>query len=437
MKHLDLFSGIGGFALATEMVWDNVEHIFCDNEPFAQAVLSKHWPNSIIHDDIKTLTNTRCEHGSEGCSEGAQRETCQRCGAAEEIERFRSVDLLTGGFPCQPFSQAGARRGTEDSRHLWPEMLRVIREFHPRWVIGENVGGLVTWSEGLVLEQIHTDLESEGYEVQAFIIPAVAVNAPHRRDRVWIVAHSTNTDDRGNAGELSQTNEQQAQERQEERFAEPGGTGGADASDTQGVDEKRPNYRQGEAQFGRSDWEQNWIEVATRLCGVFNGLSSGLDKTMSDGIYSQYASTLNPITGQDLPCLWSLIQSEAFQWSTGRFNAIQNKDYLFTVLWQHAHRTDGQDDLPFESAEVQEAYMRNVWHTDEAGCPPQGWRYNEQYEKEHRDTLSSLSYEVALVAKEVWQAYLKDRNPRLKALGNAIVPQVAAEIMRVIKEIDK
>jgi hypothetical protein len=156
---------------------------------------------------------------------------------------------------------------------------------------------------------------------------------------------------------------------------------------------------------------------------------------MSDGIYLGHAKTLDSITGQDLPCLWDYIQSEAFQWSAGRFDAVQNKDYLFTVLWQHAHRTDGQNDLPFESAEVQEAYLRNVWHTNEAGCPPQGWRYNKQYAQKHKDALSSMSHEVALVAKEVWQAYLKDRNPRLKALGNAIVPQVAEEIMRVIKNV--
>ena len=157
---------------------------------------------------------------------------------------------------------------------------------------------------------------------------------------------------------------------------------------------------------------------------------------MSDGVYLGHAKTLNRISGQDLPCLWDYIQSEAFQWSAGRFNAVQNKDYLFSILWQHAHRTDGQDDLPFESAEVQEAYLRNVWHTDEAGCPSQGWRYNEQYAKEYKDALSSMSHEVALVAEEVWRTYLKDRNPRLKALGNAIVPAIAEEIFKAIREVE-
>ncbi len=161
MRHLDLFSGIGGFSIASDSVWENVEHIFCDNEPFAQKILRKHWPKSKIYGDIKDLK------GSE----------------------IGTVDLVTGGFPCQPFSSAGKRKGKEDDRHLWPEMLRVIRETSPSWVIGENVGGLVTWNGGMVLDEVFSDLESEGYRVWAFIIPACAVDAIHRRDRVWVIAN--------------------------------------------------------------------------------------------------------------------------------------------------------------------------------------------------------------------------------------------------------
>lgn len=281
MKHLDLFSGIGGFALATEMVWDNVEHIFCDNEPFAQAIIKKHWPNSYIHNDIRTLTNTRCEYGRTGCSEATQGTPCQWCRAAEETQRFGSIDVLTGGFPCQPFSQAGARRGTEDSRHLWPEMLRIIREFHPRWVIGENVGGLVTWSEGLVLEQIHTDLEGEGYEVQAFIIPAVSVNAPHRRDRVWIAAFNSQyarlngTKDR--KGRITRSDSDAARTNEDEQPSRPAVSRDT-VTNSKSVNGKRCNLRQRKEQFRRSEWECNWVEVATRLCRVDDGIPRRLDR---------------------------------------------------------------------------------------------------------------------------------------------------------------
>ena len=153
--HLDLFSGIGGFALAAG--WAGFETVgFCDNEPYAQAVLKKHWPNVPIHGDIKALDGTA----------------------------YRGVTLLTGGFPCQPFSNAGKRRGKDDDRYLWPQMLRVIQEARPTWIVGENVVGII----GLALDQVCSDLEAEGYEVEPIIIPACGVDAPHRRNRVWVVA---------------------------------------------------------------------------------------------------------------------------------------------------------------------------------------------------------------------------------------------------------
>lgn len=443
LTHIDLFSGIGGFALAADRVFGNVEHIFCDNEPFAQEVLKKHWPDAKIYGDIRTLTADPYRKGLQG---GTQTRDARQSWENTK-QRFREHPvlprypfLLTGGFPCQPFSQAGRRRGEEDDRFLWPEMLRVIQEFSPLWVIAENVRGLLTQGGGVVFERVCTDLETAGYEVQPLIIPAVAVGAPHRRDRVWFVAHSRSGEHRGRGRQESETESVSGVSGKARHVR---GTSGTDKVRTNTPDTERSGHegdvnkaRQGAGHNRRtqsSEWSENWLEVATRLCGVFNGLRTGVDETMSDGVYLGHAKTLNHIAGQDLPCLWHYIQSEAFQWSAGRFNAVQNKDYLFSILWQHAHRTDGQDDLPFESAEVQEAYLRNVWHTNEVGCPPRGWRCNEQYAKEHQDTLSSMSHEVALVAEEVWRTYLKDRNPRLKALGNAIVPQVAEEIMKAIK----
>ena len=162
MRHGSLFSGIGGFDLAAEWVgWENVFH--CEWNEFGRKVLGHYWPDSISYNDIKETDFTPWRG---------------------------KVDIISGGFPCQPYSTAGKRLGTEDDRHLWPEMLRAIREAAPRWVVGENVRGLLNWNGGLVFDEVQTDLEALGYEVQPFLLPACAVNAPHRRDRIWFVAHA-------------------------------------------------------------------------------------------------------------------------------------------------------------------------------------------------------------------------------------------------------
>jgi DNA (cytosine-5)-methyltransferase 1 len=160
MKHGSLFSGVGGFDLAAQwMGWENVFH--CEWNPFGQKVLKHYWPNAESHEDI---TKT-------------------------DFTKYRgTIDIVSGGFPCQPYSSAGKRKGKEDERHLWPQMLRAIREISPRYVVGENVLGLTNWDGGIVFDEVHIDLEREGYEVAAVVVPAAAVNAPHGRDRVWFVA---------------------------------------------------------------------------------------------------------------------------------------------------------------------------------------------------------------------------------------------------------
>ena len=187
-RMLDLFSGIGGFSLAAQWVWgDELEIVaFCECDKFCQKVLQKHWPGVPIIQDVRDV-KTELMAFSKGRKSGEQTEQegwKNTCGRSEEI------DLLTGGFPCQPFSVAGKRKGKEDDRFLWPEMFRVIKEIRPRWVVAENVAGIVR----MALDDCLSDLEGEGYSTQAVIIPACAVNAPHRRDRVWIVAHDGSRD---------------------------------------------------------------------------------------------------------------------------------------------------------------------------------------------------------------------------------------------------
>jgi len=193
MNHISLFSGIGGFDLASEwMGWNNIAS--CEINPFGRKVLNHYWPDALHHDDVHTFTKELLN---------------------EKIKDWNSNDvILTGGFPCQPYSVAGKRKGTEDDRHLWPEMLRVIQEVQPRWIVGENVRGLVNWNGGMVFDEVQINLEAQGYEVQTYILPAASVNAPHQRYRTWFVAYSNNkgrysefNDISKENGEISQWNE--------------------------------------------------------------------------------------------------------------------------------------------------------------------------------------------------------------------------------------
>ena len=190
ITHYDLFAGIGGFSLALEEVFkgETIEHIFCEWEAFPTAVLKQHWPKAEYWGDIADLVahtaGQRLQRNDE------EQEQTRRSGDR------RHFTVVTGGFPCQPFSHAGRRLGTADERYQWPNMFEIIRSVSPEWVIAENVRGLLTWNKGMAFEQVCSDLESEGYEVQPFIIPAVAVNAPHRRDRVWIIANRRSEESR-------------------------------------------------------------------------------------------------------------------------------------------------------------------------------------------------------------------------------------------------
>ena len=161
MKLLDLFSGIGGFSLGMEATKKIKTIAFCEKDEFCRKVLKKHWSNIKQYNDIRSING-------------------------KEI----AADIVSGGFPCQPFSVAGKRKGTEDDRYLWDEMLRVITEVKPRWVVGENVQGIINIDNGLVLRQVQTDLEAQGFQVQCFLIPASGIGAWHKRNRVWILGYS-------------------------------------------------------------------------------------------------------------------------------------------------------------------------------------------------------------------------------------------------------
>lgn len=286
ITHYDLFAGIGGFSLALEEVFDEpIRHVFCEWEVFPTSVLKRHWPDGEFWGDIadlvahtrsagleeegacepskgrgrsgKLTAHTKCERPSQRQTEETTRHT--KFSNRNWRDQTQDWSIVTGGFPCQPFSHAGRRKGTADDRYQWPNMFAVIRNTKPEWVIAENVRGLVTWSEGLVLEQVCSDLERQGYEVQPLIIPAVAVNAPHRRDRVWIIA---NNDQR----RPQEPRAEQQAERYRQDGEAPANTrpqrrqeGSGESLRPESQESERPNHQY-------PDWQRHWQEVAFECC---------------------------------------------------------------------------------------------------------------------------------------------------------------------------
>jgi DNA (cytosine-5)-methyltransferase 1 len=261
LRHLDLFSGIGGFSLGLESTGGFETVAFCDNELFAQKVLKKHWANVPCFGDIRDVR--------------------------EHTAGLGRIDIVTGGFPCQPYSAAG-KQDPEDNRQLWHEMFRVIKEFKPRWVIGENVRNLINVREGLVFEQVCTDLESEGYETQTYLLPASAVNAPHQRYRCWILSYS-------NSGNKWTREKPKQPKRNTSRQCTSNSS--ENVPNAQGSRHRRrigQECRTKEWQFQQS--KQRWSEVGSkierrskplrtearsteqRMGRAFDGLSEGLDR---------------------------------------------------------------------------------------------------------------------------------------------------------------
>ena len=285
-KLLDLFSGIGGFSLAADKF--GIKTIaFVEKEPFCQKVLKKHWNDIPIIDDIRKVKG----------------------------EDYGSATIVSGGFPCQPFSVAGKRKGTDDDRYLWDETIRVVAECKPRWFIGENVDGLVNIQNGMVLRQVQDDLEKEGFQVQCLVIPASGVGAWHQRKRIWIIGHNVSDT---NSGELHgcmstsrlcgeklkglDSNEEKDRnkiwgetERCGEQVADRRNVSDSDKQRTQiQIKGKQPSIK-----MSRSTEQKSWWQTQSELCGVPNGVSYELHsdrtnriKALGNSIVPQIAEQL-------------------------------------------------------------------------------------------------------------------------------------------------
>ncbi|PWV47062.1 DNA cytosine methyltransferase [Chitinophaga sp. S165] len=251
MVHGSVFSGLGGFDLAAQwMGWRN--QFYCELDPFCRRILKYYWPDAEENTDIKEFNAVK----------------------------FRGmVDVLTGGFPCQPFSLAGQKKGTADNRYLWPEMLRIIRQLQPRWVVAENVPGLLNWRRGLVFQQVQADLENSGYQVAPVVLPACAVGAPHLRYRIWFVAYAYKF------GQLGHQEPTQGFNVVDWRHAFSNiNVDGArrQATDTYGEGLQRPPSERPSPQAGRSGWGdpvRTWDSWPTQspVCSRDDGIPRDLD----------------------------------------------------------------------------------------------------------------------------------------------------------------
>ena len=341
-------------------------------------------------------------------------------------DKAQDWTIVTGGFPCQPFSAAGRRKGTADDRYQWPNMFEVIRNTSPEWVIAENVRGLVTWNDGLVLETVCADLESEGYEVQPFIIPAVAVGAPHRRDRVWIIGHNADTrcqqrQQRVNATLRPEAQEQRWQERQ------------------------------------YPDWSRNWQEVAFATCNdtIYDGLPTWLDGVIrgNGGLNGTESET---VTRQDVCDLYAAFQSEDFRAAFGRCYKVRNTEVLLEVLRQLSEDTETTErNFQLDGTSFTEDYVRQMQQQAATRRPSSEWERNRQSAAKYTDAMPQLSRSSTLEIAKAWycvrlvqQSIIMEpidngeiklsasahRQNSLKAYGNGIVHQVATEILRAVKE---
>jgi len=244
MNHLDLFSGIGGFSYAAQQIWKDDHNIiaFVEKDKYCQRVLKKHWPNIPIIDDVRgfnyekftDVSNTESTDGK--TSKNTEGWSQMQSGRGSCRSRTAKIDLLTGGFPCQPFSVAGRRKGKSDDRYLWPNMFKIIQETKPTWIIGENVPGIINMG----LEAAVLDLEEEGYQVEVLVLPAIGISALHKRNRVWIIAN-TNNSGSGTSEYGSKREGQKDEQEHEGQSFDRSGRQGEDVSDTD--TERSQRYR--------------------------------------------------------------------------------------------------------------------------------------------------------------------------------------------------
>jgi DNA (cytosine-5)-methyltransferase 1 len=369
MRLLDLFSGIGGFSYAAETLIGGYETVaFCEMDEFCQKVLKKHWPQVPIYDDVRTL----------------------------DAARLGRIDICTFGFPCQPVSQAGVQKGESDDRWLWDEIIRILQVSKPKYIIAENVKGLISIEDGLLIEKCLFDLEDEGYEVQPIIIPACAKNAPHRRDRVWIIGQlTTNTNDTGNRTSKSYVDQEQQTIEQgwkEQSLFEPD-RHNTDATNTKSKGLAHSNERE--------------ICIPKQ-----SGMDSNEEKNRSK-VWSK-PTRRNKLSGENVA---DTKRKSINNTDSGWNNRLEKEE-------QETRTTDG-------SSSGQDVSNANSYRSETSSSRSVEQRVGDMADGLSTGLLRHFDREPEHIPRVTTGE--KDRAKKLKALGNSIVPQVAAEILLAIR----
>ena len=403
LKVIDLFSGIGGFALGLESTGYFKTIQFVENEKWCQKILAKNFPGVPIHDDIKTY-NTY-----------------------EGVE----ADVVVGGFPCQPFSVAGKQKAVQDDRHLWPDMFRVIRQTKPTWVIGENVRNIVSISDGMVLEQVYLDLESQGYEVQSFIIPASAVNAPHQRYRTWIVAYSNS---RGRWWQKRVRENDLQRSKREEQTNHIIKTSKREPYDVANTDNEGlrtringPNNDNEEKSGSKRDYRKRSTSNDER-----SNIKTTKNETM-DVAHTKLKSKHNQSNSRSN----TKIKTEG-QETRSTDGSSSGQDVADTDSWQSRSRNESEPRKKKQSELSSNSTSERgvLADTDSQRQQEQCWSVTaeENRNKLECSRLQTRGYwdfepNVGRVANGI-----PNRVDRLRGLGNAIVPQIAYQIGKAIME---
>jgi DNA (cytosine-5)-methyltransferase 1 len=389
---LDLFSGIGGFSLGLEStgLFETVK--FVEKDPYCIKVLNKNFPNVPIEEDIKNVKGREFE-----------------------------ADVITGGFPCQPVSVAGKQKGTSDDRYLWPEMFRIIREVKPQFVIGENVQGIINIQDGMVLRQVQDDLEGEGFEVQCFLIPASGIGAWHRRNRVWIVGYSEHngslaTKIKGRNIEIA-TGQQERPNETTEPERTSGSRDNENVSNTESVSSNEREPRNSEEKSREERQVRNEVRGndghgVTKDVSDTSKIRSSSESIRDIESLGEESNREKETGNQSSVCIETRSSNVSNTDSGLRRGRTAIGESGENKVWRFYSEEEEQPRVNIRSQTI----GRNVVY----GSTQSWW----QIESEFCRVPNGISYELD-----------KNRAKRIKALGNAIVPQIAREIGLAIMKV--